>query len=123
MGIIEGTAAVALVVLAIAFRLRHIIIWMTASSEGRGVLSAAIAAVGGGTFFYHSVEGWGWLDSLYFSTVTLATVGFGDFAPATPAGRLFTVVYLIVGLGILAEFIRLAARAPHPKRGDHERAP
>ncbi len=57
-----------------------------------------------GTAFYNYVEGWGWLNSLYFSVVTLATVGFGDFAPTTDAGKAFTIVYVLMGLGIIASF-------------------
>ena len=38
------------------------------------------------------------LDSFYFSVVTLATVGYGDFTPQTDAGKLFTAVYVLVGI-------------------------
>lgn len=52
------------------------------------------------TVFYHFQEGWGWIDALYFSVITIATVGYGDFAPQTPLGKLFTVGYLIFGIGV-----------------------
>jgi len=58
-----------------------------------------------GTIFYHSIEGWTILDSLYFSVITLSTVGYGDFSPITPIGRLFTIFYIIVGIGIILGFI------------------
>jgi hypothetical protein len=38
---------------------------------------------------------------VYFSVTTLATVGLGDLAPATDAGELFTVMYILTGVGIL----------------------
>ncbi len=36
---------------------------------------------------------------------TLATVGYGDPHPTTEAAKLFTVLYILLGLGILAAFI------------------
>jgi len=51
-----------------------------------------------GTLAYPQLEGWSYIDSLYFSTVTLATVGYGDITPHTDAGRLFTVGYIIFGV-------------------------
>jgi voltage-gated potassium channel len=62
-----------------------------------------------GTVFYHAIEGWSWLDSLYFCVITLATVGYGDFSPATAAGKLFTMIYVFMGIGLMvAVFSRLA---------------
>jgi len=58
-----------------------------------------------GTVFYHLVEGFSWLDAYYFSVVTLATVGYGDFTPHTPLGKLFTTFFIFVGVGIITAFI------------------
>jgi voltage-gated potassium channel len=55
----------------------------------------------GGTLFYRNVEGWSWLDSYYFCVMTLATVGYGDFAPVTALGKLFTTLYVFGGIGVL----------------------
>jgi len=63
-----------------------------------------------GTAFYHQVEGFSWVDSFYFTSVTLTTVGFGDFVPSTIAGKIFTVAYLFVGIGIILGFINLLAK-------------
>jgi hypothetical protein len=54
-----------------------------------------------GTVFYHWMEGWSYLDSLYFCVVSLGTVGYGDLTATTPAAKLFTIVYLINGIVIL----------------------
>jgi hypothetical protein len=59
-----------------------------------------------GTAFYVRAEGWSVLDALYFCVVTLATVGYGDVAPRTPLGKVFTIVYILVGAGV---FVVLAA--------------
>ena len=63
-----------------------------------------------GTLFYRTVEGWSVVDAFYFSATTLTTVGLGDIAPVTTFGKLFTVVYIFAGLGIIAGFISTLAR-------------
>jgi CBS domain containing-hemolysin-like protein len=46
---------------------------------------------------YH-VEQWSVIDCLYFVSVTVATAGFGDLAPKTSVGRVFTIFFIIVGM-------------------------
>ncbi len=58
-----------------------------------------------GTVFYHFIENLKWIDALYFSVITLTTVGYGDISPQTDIGKLFTIVYILVGLGIIFGFI------------------
>jgi voltage-gated potassium channel len=58
-----------------------------------------------GTIFYRSVEGWGWLDSLYFCVISLATVGYGDLHPTTALSKLFTMAYVLSGVGLLLGFV------------------
>jgi voltage-gated potassium channel len=57
-----------------------------------------------GSVFYHLVEGLSYVDAIYFTAVTLTTVGYGDFAPQTDAGKLFTAIYAFVGIGIFLGF-------------------
>ncbi|MBX3066048.1 MAG: two pore domain potassium channel family protein [Anaerolineae bacterium] len=81
-------------------------------AEMRLILPLVASILVIGTMFYHFIERWDWLDSLYFSVVTLTTVGYGDFSPKTAAGKLFTIGYIITGFGVLALFITtLANRA------------
>ncbi len=82
--------------------------------ETRGLIYATLIVLVAGTTFYHLVEGWRWLDSLYFAVVTLTTVGYGDLYPQTDAGKLFTIFYILVGLGILGSFIALIAEQMRP---------
>lgn len=69
----------------------------------------AAVAIGSGTGFYAVVEGLRPVDALYFSVMTLTTVGYGDFAPETDVGKLFTAVYALAGVGILLTFITTVA--------------
>ena len=68
-----------------------------------------LIAIVSGTAFYSLVEGLRFVDALYFSVVTLTTVGYGDFAPETDVGKLFTAVYVLVGIGILLTFVTTLA--------------
>lgn len=71
----------------------------------RSMFIASSLTVLVGTVFYHYVEDLRWIDSLYFSVITITTVGYGDFTPQTDLGKLFTVFYIINGLGIIYGFI------------------
>jgi hypothetical protein len=66
-----------------------------------------------GTFFYHGIERWSWLDSFYFSVTTLTTVGYGDLHPSTDLSKIFTIIYIFIGLGAILGFIN--ALAVHAK--------
>lgn len=50
-------------------------------------------------------------DSLWWAVVTLTTVGYGDIYPVTVGGKLFTVIILLLGLGIVAVPTGLLASA------------
>jgi len=65
-----------------------------------------------GTIFYWRFEDWTLLDSLYFSVITLTTVGYGDLAPSSAPTKVFTIFYVLLGLGILVSFLgRVAGHA------------
>lgn len=56
--------------------------------------------VGGTVGFYLVSSGSSWIDCLYMAVITLTTVGYGEAVPLDDRGKLFTVVYLLFGLGI-----------------------
>lgn len=49
--------------------------------EFQAIIFLLAMSVLGGSIFYHSVEGWSWLDSAYFSVVALTTVGDANPRP------------------------------------------
>lgn len=89
------------------FALAFHIVWKDPAFQFLALITSG--ALGIGTVFYRFVEGWNWLDSLYFCVITLATVGYGDFSPQTDVGKIFTMIYIFLGIGLLvAVFTRLA---------------
>ncbi len=75
----------------------------------RALLGSVVFTLLAGMVFYHVVEDWGYLDSLYFSVITLTTVGYGDLAPETAPGKIFTMIYILMGIGIILSFITTLA--------------
>lgn len=73
--------------------------------EFRGLFWTVVGVIALGTLFYHEFEKWSWIDSFYFTVVTLATVGYGDLSPTHPFTKLFTTLYIVIGLGLLSSFI------------------
>jgi hypothetical protein len=52
-----------------------------------------------GILGFVAVEGLSPLDALYFTLVTVTTVGYGDIHPATPIGKLLAILLIIGGVG------------------------
>ena len=69
-----------------------------------GLGTATAIVLLGGTIFYHLTEHFSWLNSIFFCVTTLTTVGYGNIVPVTAAGKIFTIFYILVGIGIIATF-------------------
>ncbi len=54
-----------------------------------------------GVLGYHLIEGWPIFDALYMTVITLATVGYGETHPLSTAGRAFTLLLILGGMGII----------------------
>ncbi len=83
--------------------------------EFRSLLFFVIIVLLIGTFSYHRIEGWNWLDSFYFSSISLTTVGYGDLVPKTDAGKIFTIIYIFSGVGIILGFLAAVATKAREK--------
>ena len=77
---------------------------------------AALVLLSIGATFFHYVQKLSWLDAFYFCTISLATIGYGDIVPTTPAGKIFIMFYVVVGIGIIATFANLVVRRAVLKR-------
>jgi voltage-gated potassium channel len=69
--------------------IRHVIIAL--------LLFAFLLALG--TTGYVLIEGWGPMDGLYMTVITLATVGYGEVHEISQSGRVFTVILILLGVG------------------------
>lgn len=47
------------------------------------------------------------LNSIYFTLVTMSTVGYGDIYPITNIAKIFVMALIIMGLGIVFSFITI----------------
>ena len=70
---------------------------------GLAFLSLFVISVG--TVVIHHLEELTWFDSFYFSIISLSTVGYGDITPQTTGGKIFVIVFLIIGIGVLGATI------------------
>ncbi|MEL6465294.1 MAG: potassium channel family protein [Pseudomonadota bacterium] len=70
-------------------------------------MTVSLIAISTAVFVY--LEGWRPLDAAYFSVMTMATIGFGDLVPATDAGKVFTIVFAITGIGIFVALVTTIA--------------
>ena len=47
-----------------------------------------------------ALEGLPFFDAMYMTVMTVATVGYGDIVPRTVAGRAFTMLLVVTGVGM-----------------------
>jgi voltage-gated potassium channel len=59
---------------------------------------------------YIIIEGYGFLEALYMSVITISTVGFSEVKPLSEAGRIFTIFLILLNLGLFTYFITLITR-------------
>lgn len=78
--------------------------------EARAVFIFVIILLLSGMLFFMEVEHWHWLDALYFCVTTLTTIGSGDFMPHTDIGKIFTIIYIFMGIGVVLAAARIIAR-------------
>ena len=84
----------------------RIVHWLARRDEGRREIVLAtlliVVLLSVGTFGYAILEGWSLMDGLYMTFITLTTIGFGEVRELSDAGRIFTILIGIIGIGTVA---------------------
>ncbi|PWN22633.1 hypothetical protein BCV69DRAFT_280225 [Microstroma glucosiphilum] len=58
-----------------------------------------------GAIIFHFMEGWSMGDAFYFNYVFFLTVGYGDFSPGTPVGKTVFVIWALMAVPIMTNFV------------------
>jgi voltage-gated potassium channel len=64
--------------------------------------------IGTGGFMW--LEKLSFLDALYFTVVTIATVGYGDISPTTAGGKILAIFVIIIGIGTFVTLLTSIAQ-------------
>ena len=67
----------------------------------RWVTIALLLVIATGIIGYVTIEGWSFLDALYMTVVTISTVGYEEVQPLSDGGRVFSIVLIIGGVGVM----------------------
>lgn len=62
-----------------------------------------------GCILYTQVTEWSFIDALYFTIVTLTTVGYGDLLPSTNAEKIITIFFVFIGVGLIGAALGIVA--------------
>lgn len=65
------------------------------------MLLASLFIVLGGSIAIYFVEGMSFSDSIWWSFVTITTVGYGDISPSTSIGRIIACILMLFGIGLI----------------------
>jgi voltage-gated potassium channel len=63
-----------------------------------------------GTAGYMILEQYTFLEAIYMTVITVASIGYGEVKPLSDNGRIFTILLIIFNLGILTLFITMITR-------------
>jgi voltage-gated potassium channel len=76
----------------------------------RFALALPVLVIVGGTFGYMIVEGWGFLDALYMTVLTISTVGYGEVHPLSVTGKFLSILIILLGVGSMGFAVGTAGR-------------
>jgi len=70
------------------------------------LLLATVFLFGGALVYYVFLENWTFLEAIYFTVITLTSIGFGDYLPSSTVSKVFTMFFIILGLGTASSTIK-----------------
>ena len=78
----------------------------------KSLITTLLIIILSGTLFYSKIEGWSYIDAIYFAVVSLipSSIETG-LSPITTTGKIFTMMYLIVGVGVMIGLIGCIGQA------------
>ncbi len=62
-------------------------------------VAAVACIIALGVVGYYLIEGWPFVDALYMTIISISTVGFAEVHPLSSAGKMFTLVLIVLGVG------------------------
>ena len=83
-------------------------VWRDPETKALPVVAGALILTG--TLFYWRFEDWTVIQALYFSVVTLTTVGYGDLHATSAGTQIFTIFYILTGLGVFVALLASVAQ-------------
>lgn len=109
-----GLASLRLLRLVRLLRLARLIKAMSDVDALSGARYAALVALTtvltGGIAFAAVEPGRTAWDGIWWATVTMTTVGYGDISPETDAGRIVAMVVMVFGIGVFATLVTTTLR-------------
>ena len=91
------------------------------------LLFASVAVIIFGIFLIYAIESPhensqinSYLDAAWWTITTVSTVGYGDIVPVTDEGRIVSLVYMIIGITILAIFLSIIGTTFYRRRFEKE---
>ena len=83
-------------------------VWRDPETKALPVVAGALILTG--TLFYWRFEDWTIIEALYFSVVTLTTVGYGDLHATSAGTQIFTIFYILTGIGVFVALLASVAQ-------------
>jgi voltage-gated potassium channel len=72
--------------------------------------ASLLALLAAGSLGFVWLEGWNFFDALYMTVTTLTTVGYGEIHPLSRIGRIYNMVLILAGMGVMLYIVGSLAR-------------